>query len=187
MARYGMASPHPGERIPWTPLRSYERIVFLLLMQTTEIMTVWLMISARDGSRMTHREDYTGQLSWEAGFQWSFTAASSFLSHWGRGEWNTRQEVICKSLPLFCHYSSWLKVYSHGVKDDCPVRLGKWTLRNEQVSHLFINQLILVGGIKQVKGCSVYSRLLANTSCFLSEVSHRADNETLPQSLVGSD
>lgn len=83
------------------------------------------------------------------------------------------------------HHDS--QVYSRGVKDDCTVRLGKWILRNEQVSHLSINQLILVGGIKEVKGCSVYRRLLANTSCFLSEVSHRANNETLPQNLVGSD
>lgn len=174
MIRYGMAFLHPGERTPWTPLRSYGHITFLLLMQTTEVMPVWLMISASDGSWMTHCEDYTGQLGWEAGFQWSFTAASSFLSHWGRGKWNTRQEVICKALPPLHQYSSWLKVYSYGVKDDWPVRLGKWTLRNEQVSHLFINQLILVGGIQQVKGCSVYSRLLANTFCFLSEVPHRA-------------
>lgn len=187
MTRSGVASPHPGGGAPWTPLRSYEHIMFLLLVQTTEVMIVWLMISANDCSWMTHCEDYTDQLCWEARFQWSPTAASNFYSHWGRGEWNTRQEVICKSLPLCHQYSSWLQIYSRGVKDDCAVRLGKWILRNEQVSHLSINQLILVGGIKQVKGCSVHSRLLANTSCFLSEVSHRADKETLPQSHVGSD
>lgn len=117
-------------------------------------------ISASDCSWRTHCEDYTGQLSWEARLQWSFTAASNFHSHWGRGERNTRQEVICKSLPPFHQYSSWLKVYSRGLKDDCTIRLGKWILRNEQVSHLSINQLTLVGGVKQVKGCSVYSRLL---------------------------
>lgn len=96
-------------------------------------------------SRMAHCEEHVDQLTWEAKVQWWFMAASHtslpFFS--GKREWNNMREAICRLSPRSPshQYSSRLRVYSHGVKDDCPVKPGKWILKNEQVSHLSINWL----------------------------------------------
>lgn len=160
MAGSGTAAPHPGEG-PLGHLCSHISTLypFLLLMQTREVMTVWLMISPLIvPERLTVKITLTSSAERPDFNDRSLQlAVPASRSRRRRGEWNTMQEVICESLPCppSHQYSSWLKVYSHGVKDDCTARRGKWILRNEQVSHLSINWLTPVGSIKQVKGCVV--------------------------------
>ena len=128
MAGSGMAAAHPGEG-PLGHLCSHMSALypFLLLMQTVEVMTVWLMISP-----LTVLEWLTVKIILTSAAESpDFNDCSLQLAlpashaHRGKGECNATQEVICESVrrPPSHQYSSWLKVYSYRVKDDCTVRL----------------------------------------------------------------
>lgn len=157
MARSGMAASHPrGGSLGHLCSHMSTLYPFLLLMQTTEVMTVWLMIPS-----VVVLQQLTVKITlisppempnlYGHPLQLAIPASHSF---WGRGRWKATQEVICKSPPCppSHRHSSWLKVYSHGVKDYCTVRVRILSPRNEQVSHLPMNRFTPVGSIKQVKG-----------------------------------
>lgn len=157
MAGSGIAAPYPGEG-PLVQVCSHKSTfyLFLFLMQTVEVMTAWLMIlpvifltvkiTLTSSAERLNFNDRSLQLEYQLP-----TRVREEGSEMQPKRWFVKLSLTLH--PISIH--SWVKVYNHGVKDDCTVRLGKWILRNEQVSHLSINRLTSVDSIKQVKGCII--------------------------------